>query len=179
MDDARPTRPRKPVYVPDLKKEAEAAAVLRDQMADLAAGDEGFITDTIEGETNLFEKLNAVAAQTVYDNVLVASIDRHIEDLKARRDRIKDRIETSRALIASAMEIAGLPRHEAPCGTLSIMPKPRSVIVTEEADIPARFYRTPAPTLDKRALLEALKDGETIPGAALSNGGRSLQLTVK
>lgn len=177
-DNIHQMRPRKPVYVPDLKKEAEAAAVLRDQLSDIAAGDEDFITDSIEGETSLFEKLNAVAARIVTDKSLSAAIGATIEKLEARRERIENRIELSYALVASAMDIAGLTKHEAPACTMSIRPTPRKVIVTEESEIPSRFYKTPAPTLDKRALLEALKDDEIIPGATLSNGGKTIQLKV-
>jgi len=198
--------PKRQAYVPDVRKEAEAAAILREQIADVADGDEDFIRDSIEGETSLFESLNAVAATVVSDGAMVEGIDILIECLKARKSRIENRIELKRALIASAMDIAGITKHEAPACTMTIKSVPPKVIVTEEADIPSRFYEAQEPKLSKAKVAEALKDRvaalmaltaindeaermaarrevdakfPAIPGATLSNGGKTIQMKVK
>ena len=48
-----------------------------------------------------------------------------------------------------------------------------------EALIPAKFWKPQDPKLDRAAVAEALKAGETVPGASLSNGGLSLSIRVK
>jgi hypothetical protein len=61
--------------------------------------------------------------------------------------------------------------------TLSLRAVAVSVIVIDETEIPTKFWKASAPKLDKRAVLEALKAKETVPGASLSNGGQTLALT--
>ena len=51
-------------------------------------------------------------------------------------------------------------------------------MVTDEAAVPEPFWRPQPPKLDRRALAEALKTGQSIPGATLSNGGTTLSLKV-
>ena len=53
-----------------------------------------------------------------------------------------------------------------------------SVIVTDEDAIPAEYWRTPAPTVDKAALAKAMRDGARIPGAVLRNGEPGLTIRV-
>ena len=53
-----------------------------------------------------------------------------------------------------------------------------SVIVTDETQIPAEYWRTPAPTVDKAALAKALKDGAQIPGAVLRNSEPGLTIRI-
>ena len=52
------------------------------------------------------------------------------------------------------------------------------MIVIDEALIPQTFFEM-RPHLRKRDLLEAMKDGEQIAGAALSNPGMSLTVRTR
>lgn len=155
----------------NLQREMEAAKIVKEQIAVLAGDDEDFIRDSIEGETNLFEIISALVAADGEDKALVEGLDHFADALDARKQRIKQRIETRRALLASAMEIAELKKLETPAGTISqtkVAPKP---IVQDEADIPAEFWKPSDPKLDRKALGDALKEGRVIPGATMSNGG--------
>lgn len=162
----------------ELSREIEAAKVLREQIADLAAVDEDFIRDTIEGETNLHEIIAKLAASEAEDAALLDGIDALIKRLDERKARTKARIETRRALIASGMEIGLIEKLETPAGTISVKNVPPSVHIIEEADIPTRFWKPQAPKLDKKELLAALKAKETIPGAQLTNGSRTIQIRI-
>ena len=157
----------------DLQREIEAANNLREQLA--AIGDEDLTRDMIEGETSLIEMVDAMVKQDGEDAAHVASIKKYGEDLSNRQKRIEDRIEVRRGLLAKAMEIAGRDKIETATGTISLGVNPVSAIVTDEAAIPSEFFEQPAPKLNKRALLAALKEkratGGEIPGATLSNGG--------
>jgi len=187
----------------DLHKQMEAAKVLKAQIADLVAGDPEFLSDAIEGETNLFEQLDALVISVRADEALADGTERLIERLKIRKEAIDKRAETKRSLIGSAMEIAEIRSRETPAGTVTLKKIPPKVIVTEEADIPSSYFKTPDPRLDLKAIGAALKArskalddaaavevpeereaaraaAETafppIPGATLSNGGTTIQI---
>lgn len=160
----------------ELTREIEAAKILREQIADIAQGDEEFIRDTIEGETNVRELIAALVAHEAEDLAVLEGISDLIKKLRDRCARLEGRINTRRALIASGMEISAIDKLETPAGTVSVKNVPPSVRVIEEADIPPRFWKPQAPKLDKKELLAALKAKEIIPGAELSNGSRTIQI---
>lgn len=159
-------------------REAQAVASLRASIAALDA-DDGLLIDTIEGETSLFEAMDKIMARMTEDKALVVGIDQIIADLTTRKTRVETRIEHDRALIEQAMMTADLDKIERPAGTLSLTKRAPKLVVTDEADIPADFWKAGKPTLDKKALAEALKDGATVAGAVLSNSAPSLTIRVK
>ena len=63
-------------------------------------------------------------------------------------------------MLASALEIVEEKRFERPLATITLRPTPRKVLVTDEAAIPAQFWKTPDPTLSKKDLADALKQHE-------------------
>jgi len=189
-----------------LAKQMEAARILRAQITDIAAGDADFIRDTIEGETNLHEQIAALVASIAEDEACADGIKVLQDNLSARKKRFEARAEIKRALVASAMEIGEIRKIEAPGGTVSLKPVPPKLLTPEEAEIPPRFWKTGEPTLDRKALGEALKartaalaeaqkieDPEAradaiaaaeaahppIPGATLSNGSTTIAIRSK
>jgi hypothetical protein len=170
------SKPEKPPTVRDLKREIEAATILREQIATLAQGDEDFIRDVIEGETDLREIIAALVADDAADDAMIGGIKAMLTKLKARADRVEARIEYRRALIASGLDIAGLPKLETPAGTVRIKPVGPKAVITDESAIPARFWKPSDPKLDRTALNIALKEGQTVPGASLNNGSSTLEI---
>ena len=81
-----------------------------------------------------------------------------------------------RALIEQAMLIAELPTAKRPTATVTVKRTPPKPIIADESLIPSRFYKTPAPVLDKTAINNAVADGESVPGVTMDNGGISLQV---
>lgn len=187
----------------DLHKQIEAAKVLTANLADILAKDPGFLPEAIEAETSLFEALNALVASVREDEAMADGVEKLTGLLKTRKEALERRAETKRALIASALEIACLTSHEAPAGTVSLKVTPPKVIITEEADIPSKFFTSPDPVISRKALGEALKfraaalsaaadiedederdvaraqverDFPPIPGATLSNGGMTVAI---
>jgi hypothetical protein len=184
----------------------EAARLLREQIADIAAGDADFIRDTIEGETSLHEQIGALAASIAEDEAVADGIKALLDNLGARKKRLEARADVKRALVACAMEIGELRKIDTPAGTVSLKPVPPKLIPTEESDIPARFWKVGDPILDRKALGDALKardaalkeaqaveDQEVralaiaaveaahppIPGATLSNGSLTISIRSK
>lgn len=163
----------------DPVREAQAVASLRASLAAVDADDEALLLDTIEGETGLFEVIDAIIGRMVENRVMIAGLESVISDLETRKARYDQRIKADRTLIEQAMMIADLPKIERPAATLSLANRPPKALVEEESSIPPQFWKTGAPTLDKAALLAALKDGETIPGARLDNAAPSLTARFK
>jgi hypothetical protein len=153
-----------------LSREIENAKILREQIIAAAGDDPDFIRDGIEGETNLFEMIDRMVADDGEDEVLIEGLKEYELKIRSRRERIQQRKEVRRALLGTALDLAGVKKRECPGGTLSLRNVPPSVIVQEEADIPAQFFKPQPPKLDKKALLDFMKNGNTVKGATLSNG---------
>jgi hypothetical protein len=162
-----------------IAREIEAARVLREQIADLAQGDVDFIRDTLEGETDLDGLVRRLIAGIGEDEAMAAGIDAYAKELDTRKDRLTKRAKLKRTLICSAMEIAGRPTMETDVGTVTLKAVAATATITEEADIPAEFFKPQPPKLDKAALTAALREGREVPGAALSNGGSTIQIRRK
>lgn len=160
----------------DLSREIAAARRLKDQFAELIQDDEAFANALVEAETNLNEAIQAACSLYAQDKTACAAIEEHIKQMETRKARLQKRMEHTRVLVAVAMEEAGCRKIETAIGTVSLKATPISVIVDEEkkADIPTKFWKRGAPTLDKKMLKEALESGEDISGARLSNGGQTV-----
>lgn len=169
----RRERPLDPV------KEALAVRSLRESLASVDAEDEALLMDSIEGETSLFEVVDALLLRMNANRAFVEGAAVAKADLDARAERFAKRIETDRALIEQAMMIAELEKIERPSATLSLSKRQPKVEIAEEADIPTEFWRSPDPVLDRKAIAAALKEGRTVPGACLSNAAPSLTVRVK
>jgi hypothetical protein len=137
------------------------------------------ILDMIEGETELAEACVAVLEQIHEDEVLLEGLKAKLGELTTRKGRMEKSIETRRNIILMAMEKAQVPTIRSPLGTLTSKPTPKQAIVTDEAMIPARFWKPSDPKLDRAELASCLRSGEIIPGASLSNGGITLSIRTK
>lgn len=103
-----------------------------------------------------------------------------LANLKGRQDRFKRRAEACRATIFAIMDAVGTRAEAFPHGTLSIAAGRAAAIITDEAALPDRFVRVEAKRIpDKAALLTALKDGEVIEGATLTNSLPTLTIRGK
>lgn len=181
----------------DPAKEALAVRGLLESLAAVDADDD-LLLDTIEGETSFLEAVDAILERMTVTEALIDGVKSMTERLDGRRSRYEQRLKSDRALIEQAMSIAELPKLERPAATLSLSARAPGLTITEESDIPATYWKPSAPTLDKKALLAALKDrakaiadlpedlegraaiiatlAPDIPGATLSNGAPSLTI---
>lgn len=157
--------------------ELNDALKLRQQLGEDC--DPKLLLDTIEGETNLAEACVFVLEQTHEDEILIEGLDAKIKELQVRKGRMEKSVADRRTIILMAMDRAGLHTIRSPLGTLSVRPTAPKATITDEAVIPARFFKPQDPKLDKAAVLDALKAGEAVPGASLSNGGIQLSIRVK
>jgi hypothetical protein len=132
--------------------------------------------DTIEGETGLHEAIASVVALMREDEILMLGITEMLTSLEARRHRLEERAKRCRAAIEQAMNIGELTRLDLPEASLTLKRVPPGVEITDEAKIPAEFWKAQDPKLDKAALKAALKDGRAVDGATLGNGGITVQI---
>lgn len=163
-----------------LRRQTEAAKSL---MASLADHDDAeLIADSIEGETGLYEAIEAALAEMDECDVMEAGLSAKIEQFTERKRKAVERKKRVQALIEQAMLTTEQTMLRLPTATLSIRKNSPGVVIQDESTIPSRFFveqERPAPKLDKRALAEALKANEAIPGASLDNGSVSLSVRRK
>lgn len=158
----------------DIPRIEAIATRLRSEFPELA-DDETLRFDTIDGAAPLTEVLRHIVRQMIEADAYASGLDATIETMKARRDRFIKRVDYCRAMIERVMEAADLNKVTLPEATVSKRPSPPKVVIANDKVIPPEFLKTTiAP--DKLAIRDALKDGQTIPGAFLSNGEPALSV---
>lgn len=162
----------------NLSREVEAAAILKESIAAACADDADLLIDMIEGETGVFEIVDALLLADIADDGMLDGIAGAIKALQERKERFDHRIKTRRALIERALLILDLKKVERPTATISLANRAPKTEVDDEAAIPSEFFDT-KPVLAKKRLDEALKAGREVPGAHLSNGSQSLTVRRK
>lgn len=165
--------------IAQVQRELDAAKVLREQISDLAQGDEEFIRDTLEGEMDFEGIVRKLVAEIGEDEALAAGVNKYAEELAARKQRLTNRAKLKRSLVCTALEISGRKKMELDVGTVALSAVNPKAIVTEEADVPAEFFKPQPPKLDQTALTAALREGREVKGATLSNGGSTIRILRK
>lgn len=169
----------KPKGFIDPIKEAQAVAALKESLRQLGEGDdETLLMDSIEGETSLTEAVDELLEAIAHSTAMAEAARAAAARIGDRAERFDKRAEVARAVIEQALMIAELQKLERPIATLSLVNRPPKVEVTEEAEIPAEFWKVGDPKLDKKSLLSALKEGRPVPGACLSNAAPSLTIRM-
>jgi hypothetical protein len=158
-------------------REGEAAKALVAVLGEVA-GDDDLAADMIEGETGLFEAVDAALTRLLEIEAFDGGLHEQAKRIIARRDRLDRQADSIRTALMMAMDAAGLRKIERPVATLSISRTQPKLIVTNEADIPAGYWERGAPKLDKKRLLAEMKGGQNIPGVTLSNAGETIVVRV-
>jgi hypothetical protein len=143
------------------------------------ADDPKAYADTLEGITDdwveeLHRCIEGVQKAEDYQQV----IGQRIAELEKRRARFKAQEKHWRSVALRMLELLDVRRFERPEYTLSMRPGAAHVQLTDETLLPPEFQRVTVEA-DKAALLKALKAGETVPGAVLSNPQLTLYLTER
>src|SRR5258708_5799469 len=141
--------------------------------------DEELLATAVEGETNLTECVVHVLRSAEDDRTLSAALHIRIAELEERKDRLDRGIERKREIAVAAMERFSLRKVTAPDFTATLTPSPVKVIIIEQSLIPESYMRQkppPPPEPDKNLIRAALQDGQTIPGATLSNPGHHVHV---
>ena len=160
-----------------LAREMQAAEQIKAHLADVTGSDDDMdlIRDMIEGETSLDTAIESAVMQTSEDMALIAGIDMVMSQMSSRQARIKKRVEITRTIIQAAMETAEKSVMETALCRITLKNTPPKALIVDEALVPSDYWKPQDPRLDKKAVLDALKDKKDIPGAQLSNGGKTTQ----
>lgn len=164
--------------VKDAVQAIDAATVIKASIAKLTDDTDALI-DTLEGETDLDVIVRSLLLSLEEDQLMIDGLGARIADLAERKQRFELRIGTKRTLVHQALELLGRAKMEFDIATVSLGKAAPALQVVQEAEIPSRFWKAGDPKLDKPALLDALKAGEAIPGAALKNGAPRLTIRRK
>ncbi len=163
-----------------LRGEAARYTWLREELLRVHGDvDEDTLTDTLEGLSTLPEMLSAATRAVLDDQALCEALKGRLGDLKGRLDRLETRIQATRALLAEAMEEAGVTKLAEADFTLSLRTGPPPLMVIDEDAIPEAYWASQPPKLERGALKKALGDGKDIPGAVLGNGAPSISVRVR
>lgn len=141
--------------------------------------DEETLADTLEGLTELNEVIAAALRSALDDESLITALKDRIASMRERSERLASRAKAKRRACAEAMAGCGLQRIDQPDLTVTLRKRSERVEIDSTDLIPASYWRTPAPVLEKRALSDALKAGEAIAGARLVEGESSITVRVK
>lgn len=167
----------------DARKLALDASIIEREIATLIeaypelAEDETLRADMLEGATNIKDVLAAVVDTMQSAKSMRDAIKARTKELSERAARFDRREEAMRVLAERIMRVADLRKVELFDATLSIRATPQAVVITAEEDLPDSFWRvTKSP--DKTAIKEALKAGQFVPGACLSNAGETISVRV-
>lgn len=161
-----------------LQLETEAAQRLKERLIAEYGEDADLLRDMVEGQTSLHEAISMATLELAAVEGVKAGISIAIAKLKERLTRHCNRAQAIRDGIEAAMETAELTSLKTPAATLSLRPSPQSAEITDQAQLPAIYVNQPPPVPDKRAILAALKKGEAVPGATLSNQPASLTVRL-
>ena len=118
---------------------------------------EDLLPEKVEGYCHVIAQLNAEAA------ILKAEEKRLADRRKVRENnvaRMKQRLH-------EALEAAELKKLVAGVWTVNRQKSPPSLMIGTEENIPTRFYVKQDPKLDRKALLDAVKDGLEIDGVTI------------
>jgi Gp157 protein len=141
--------------------------------------DDDTLRDTLEGLSTLPEALAETLRSHLDDVALAEALRARLSEMQDRLSRIEGRAEKKRTFVASVMERADLRKLTEPDFTVSLRPTPAPLLVTEETEIPAAYWKPQPPKLDRKGLIAALNSGTQVSGAALGNGGVTIAVRTR
>lgn len=158
----------------------QALSAYQAARARLLADDPDADVDAVLGpETDdVREILSRLLAAEQWSSALAEGAKTLIADMDARRHRFLRHRETSRGVMFAVMEAMETVKEVFPHGTISISAGKPAVVITDEDSLDERFVtikRVP----NKTEIATALKDGEVVEGAVLSNSLPTLSIRSK
>lgn len=159
---------------------AQEHRALADKLADMEL-DAETIADTLESESGALEAKATATAMVVRNLESTAdAISQAEEQLSKRKRAYMARAESLRQYLKAQMLHAGMKRIDHPLLTLAIKGKAASVLILDEAQIPAEFMApqppAPPPKPSKTLIGAALKAGRDVPGARMGDDTARLEI---
>ena len=131
----------------DLQQETVAArALIEGLKAAELFGDDELVSDTIEGETSLFELLEEAVKKLGEDKAKVVALKQYKQEIGDRASAIEAAGKKAYSAIATALDAIGKPSHKGTFGTISVKDGQRELVIGNQAVIPSHFFDIPEPT---------------------------------
>ncbi len=141
--------------------------------------DEDTLRDTLEGMTNLTEKLGEVLRSCLEDQSFASALRSRMADMQERLSRFEERARKKRELVTSTMERADIRKITEADFTVSLRPTSPPLVLVDENEIPEDFWKPQPAKLDRQGLIAALKAGRDVPGATLGNTALTISVRTK
>lgn len=130
--------------------------------------DEQTLKDTLEAiEEAIEDKVENTAKLIVCLEADAKAIKEEERRLKERRQRLEAKIDRIKDYLKEQLELAGIDKVKRPTITVSIQNNPPKAVIVDEKSIPHEYIIPQPAKIDKRAILQKLKEGENIPGAVM------------
>jgi ABC-type transporter Mla subunit MlaD len=144
---------------------------------ELLEDDEAWLA-TLESETSFEELLTTIVRRIEDTKALVIGTKDRFDELKARKDRFEQRVESLRNLAFKLMSVAERAKVELPEATLSLRAGTQQLVgdadPKELPDDLCTITREP----NRKAIKERLQLAP-VPGFQLTNGSPSLSIRIK
>jgi hypothetical protein len=129
------------------------------------------LLDTIEG--SLQDKAQNIGLYVRELTAEAEAVKAEEQRLTARRRALENKADRLREYLERELTFAGIDKVKTELVTVSIQSNPPSVEITGE--VPAEYLVAQEPKVDKRGILEALKAGQELSFAQITQG-RSLRI---
>lgn len=145
---------------------------------ELLEDDEAWLA-TLESETSFNDLLTNIVRRIEDTKALVIGTKDRFEELKARKDRFEQRIESLRNFAFKLMSAAELAKVELPEATLSLRAGTQQLVGdADPKGLPDSLCKI-SREVDRTKINDAMKTGQTVPGFQLSNSPPSLTIRIK
>jgi hypothetical protein len=144
---------------------------------ELLEDDEAWLA-TLESETDFNDLLTNIVRRIEDTKALVIGTKDRFEELKARKDRFEQRVESLRSLAFKLMAAAELAKVDLPEATLSLRAGTQQLVGDADPKELPDDLCTISRALNRKAIKERLQLAP-VPGFELSNGPPSLTIRIK
>lgn len=141
------------------------------------ASDADVLEDTLEGASDLPDAIARIIRSALEDERLAESVGEHVAKLQVRKGRLEGRAARKRALALYAMQEGNLPRIIQTDFSAHTGRSRGKVIITDEDALALEYVRLKKEP-DKKAIGEALRNGDTVEGATLSSPEATLTIKI-
>lgn len=138
--------------------------------------DEQTFIDTLQSiDEAIGDKAENLAKVIKEMEATITTIANEVNRLQSKKQVVANRVSNLKTYLQGEMEKVNKTKIKGELFTVNIQNNPPSLKVENTDKIPKSFYIEQEPTLDKKALKEAVKNGEVIEGVELKQT-RSLRI---
>ena len=130
--------------------------------------DEQTFIDTLQSIDEAIEDKAENLAKVIKEmEATITTIANEVNRFQSKKQVVANRVSNLKTYLQGEMEKVNKTKIKGELFTVNIQNNPPSLRVDRTDNIPKDFFVEQEPTLDKKALKEAVKNGEVIEGVAL------------